>query len=104
MEKQKLTPELMKQARQTKTPEELQSFAAEHDMECTAEQAKKLFEQLHIGASELSDEELDNVSGGGCGSLSDCPYCGCKEYTYLGPYTVGFEERKCANCHKTYVC
>ena len=32
----------------------------------TEEEAKAYFEQLHPKTGELSDDELDNVAGGGC--------------------------------------
>ena len=40
--------------------------AKENGIEMTAEEAQKIFAQLHPQTSELSDDELDNVSGGGC--------------------------------------
>ena len=29
---------------------------------------------------ELTDEQLEAVSGGGCFSSNECPYCGSKDY------------------------
>ncbi len=63
----KLTPELLEKAKQAKTPEELIALAKENNTELTAEEAKEYFEKLSPKSGELSDEELDNVAGGGCG-------------------------------------
>lgn len=61
-----LTPELIEKARTAKTAEELQVLAKEYEVEMTAESAAAYFAQLHPVTGELSDNELDNVSGGGC--------------------------------------
>ena len=62
----KFTPELIEKAKSAKTPEELMALAKENGMELTEESAKAYFEQLNPKTGELADEELDNVSGGGC--------------------------------------
>ena len=51
------------------------SLAKENGVELTEESAKAYFNKLHPKTGELSDSELDNVSGGGC--LSDDPYDTC---------------------------
>ncbi|MBQ3216065.1 MAG: Nif11-like leader peptide family RiPP precursor [Oscillospiraceae bacterium] len=60
-----LTPELIEKAKAAQTPEELQALAKENGWEMTEESAQAYFEQLNK-SGELSDEELSNVSGGGC--------------------------------------
>ena len=62
----KITPELVAKAKAAGSPEELAVFAKENNIELTEESAKAYFEQLHPTSGELSDDELDNVSGGGC--------------------------------------
>ena len=62
----KFTPELIEKAKSAKTPEELMALAKENGMELTEESAKAYFDRLHPQTGELSDSELDNVSGG-CG-------------------------------------
>jgi predicted ribosomally synthesized peptide with nif11-like leader len=62
----KLTPELIEKAKTAKSPEELIALAKENGTEMTEERAKKCFEHLHSEGSELTDDELNNVSGG-CG-------------------------------------
>lgn len=71
----KLTPELIEKAKQAKSPEELLALAKENGIELTEDEAKAYFERLNQ-SGELSDEELDNVAGGGCFTKStECPKC-----------------------------
>ena len=58
-----VSKELLEKAKTAKTAEELIEMAKEENIELTVEQAAKAFAELHK-AGELSDEELDNVSGG----------------------------------------
>ena len=58
-----ISKELIEKAIQAKTAEELLEMAKAENIELTVEQAAKAFAELHK-AGELSDEELDNVSGG----------------------------------------
>lgn len=58
--------ELIETARKAGSPEELLAFAKENGVEMTGEDAKNYFDQLHPKTGELSDNELDNVAGGGC--------------------------------------
>lgn len=53
-----------------KSPEELIALAKENDYEMSMDEAKSSFESLH-NKGELTDDELDNVSGGGCVDPSD---------------------------------
>jgi len=68
------TPEQILAAKAAKSPEELIAMAKEQSLELTTEQASRFL----ASASELDDEELDNVAGGGCGSGFTCPICGSK--------------------------
>ena len=60
-----ISKELLKKAKTAKTAEELLAMAKAENIELTEEEAAKAFEELNKNG-ELSDEELDNVSGG-CG-------------------------------------
>ena len=85
-----LREELIAKAKGTKTPEELAALAKESSIDLTEEETKAYFEQLHPKTGELSDDELDNVAGGGChakdgrlvvtiGHICDnfcCQFCG----------------------------
>ena len=44
--------------------EELQKLAKENGMELDAAQAEEMYARLHPITQELSDDELDNVTGG----------------------------------------
>ncbi len=74
--------ELLEKARQANSPEELLALAKENDYELDEEGAKAYFEQLHT-TGELSDDELDNVAGGGCyngGRLVVTKFHNCKNW------------------------
>ena len=60
-----ISKELLEKAKTAKTAEELLAMAKAENIELTVEQAAKAFAELNK-TGELSDEELDNVSGG-CG-------------------------------------
>ena len=83
-----LRKELLAKAKEAKSVEELLAFAKENGIELTDEKAKEYFTKLNTKSEELSDEELDNVSGG-CGNSDHfggiiidetryCPYCGAE--------------------------
>ena len=59
----KFSNEMIEKAKTAKTAEELLEMAKAEHIELTEEEAKKAFEKLNKNC-ELSDEELDNVSGG----------------------------------------
>ena len=64
--------------------EELLTLAKENGMELTEEKAAEYFAQLNK-SGELSDEELDNVAGGGChnkdGRLVVTVWYNCSDFT-----------------------
>ena len=64
------TAEQIEKAKGAKSVEELIALAKEVNLEMTEEEAKAYFAQLNPGTGELSEEELDNVSGGGCETSS----------------------------------
>ena len=57
--------ELFEKAKGAKSAEELLSLAKANGVELTEEEAAEYFAQLNK-SGEISDEELDNVAGGGC--------------------------------------
>lgn len=61
-----LTPEIIEKARDAQNPEELRSLAAAHGWEMTPEEGEAYFARLCPAMGELADEELENISGGGC--------------------------------------
>lgn len=91
------TPEQMKLAKAAKSAEELLSAAKEQGIHLTEQEAQTYYSQLH-NSGELADDELENVTGGGClgnptrpcprcdasmkqnGDLWQCPFCGHREW------------------------
>ena len=61
----KYSKELIEKAKGAASAEELLKLAKAENIEMTAEEAEKAYAQLNQ-SGELSDDELDNVSGGGC--------------------------------------
>ena len=72
-----MNEEMIAKAREAKSVEELLALAKESEIKLTTEQAKAFFAQLNPPKGELSDDELDDVSGGGCGEskVKYCPNC-----------------------------
>ena len=61
----KLTSEMKSVAMQAKSVEELLKLAAEYGYEISKEEAEEIYADLNQ-EGELSDEELENVTGGSC--------------------------------------
>lgn len=93
----KFTPELIEKAKTAKSVEELLAIAGENEAVLALDEAKTYFEQLNPKCGELDDDELDNVSGGGCnGSDTEGPapakaqlYAGQKVYLKKPGHTFG---------------
>lgn len=60
-----ITEELLEKIKSVKSAEEMMALAKENGIEISAEDAEKYYVQL-AKTGELSDDELDNVSGGAC--------------------------------------
>ena len=89
----KISKELLEKAKTAKTAEELLAMAKAEKIELTEEEATKAFAELNK-TGELSDEELDNVAGGGCGDSNksgDTP-----------KYSVGQRGCTCVGPNKVY--
>ena len=95
-----LNNEIRAKAKAAKTPEELIEIARENDVEMTEESAKAYFDLLHPKTGEMSDDELDNVAGGGCysqgGRLKTTSGYRCKHFSQ-GQSSVGLKGT-CAQC------
>ena len=72
-----MNQELVNKARKAESVEELLALAKENGIELTDEQAKEYFAQLNPTKGELSDDELEDVAGGGCFPEEEryCPNC-----------------------------
>ena len=66
-----MNEEMIAKAKEAKSVEELITLAKENGVELNEEDAKMYFEQLNAKKGELSDDELSNVSGGGCETTVD---------------------------------
>lgn len=75
-----ISKELLEKAKQAKTAEELLAMAKAENIELNAEEAAQAFAKMNKNG-ELSDEELDNVSGG-CGR--DCEPSGDTPKYHVG--------------------
>ena len=84
-------------------------LAKENEVEMTEESAKAYFDLLHPKTGEMSDDELDNVAGGGCRKgdnrmvttlLSDCEHWHCKKdgSTPSSSRAGYLSFRKCPKC------
>ena len=85
------TTEIIEKVKGAKTAYELLELAKAEGINITANEAATYFAQLNPEDAELSDAELDNVSGGGC--LSDIPLC--RDYSMV-------KEFFCTNCFRVY--
>lgn len=71
------TPEdLIKEAMRCETVEELMKLAKDNDIELTEEEAVKLLGVINPKSGELSDSELDAVTGGQDKGGGICRSCG----------------------------
>ena len=105
-----MNKELLAKAKGAKTPEELFAIAKENGTELNEESAKAYFDLLQPKNGELSDEELDNVSGGGCYNgdrlivtiRNRCNYWVCKTdgESYMDSWAGGI----CKKCGCASVC
>lgn len=111
----KLTPEIIEKAKAAKSAEELLEIAKANDVEMTAEDAETYFAQLGPQSGELSDDDLDNVAGGACGSgvrVGDavrvtsgetCSICGGNLGTVKAVGAMATGAVVCANCSDSII-
>ena len=104
-----MNEEMIAKAKEAKSVEELIALAKENGIELTEEDAKMHFEQLSAKKGELSDDELSDVSGGGCETTVDgkkytVVSSGCKCFTgeFLNNWGVGnnYDKSYYAHDHK----
>lgn len=80
---------MMAKAKEAKTVAELMELAKAENMELTEEKAQDLFARLHA-EGELNDDELDNVSGGGCAETAP---------EYKEGDIVALVSKRCPDCN-----
>ncbi len=90
--------ELLKKAKETKTMDELKTLLSESNLDLDEESMEKLYTRIHSD-EELSDEELEGLSGGARvdmyigGEDIKCPKC--HKYMHIDRFT---RYGKCHNC------
>lgn len=97
-----MNEELLAKVRAATSAKEIAALAAESGMVLTEDEAQDYYDRVHT-TGELSDDELNHVAGGGCGSGSQdgfyggdrvillnekCPSCGATEVRYCS-FTIG---------------
>lgn len=70
----KIDEEVIAKAKQVNSVEELMALGRENGYPVDEKEAEFYFGKIHK-TGELSDDELDNVAGGGCGP-NRCKFCG----------------------------
>ena len=65
---------MREKAKKARSPQELLSIAKADGVALTEEKAEELFNLFHPQAGELGDDELQSVSGGGCGGDGETHY------------------------------
>ena len=61
--------------------------------------SEELLELAKVEGVELTSEQIEAVSGGGCLSSMKCPNCGSNDYKVLPRYQVsGCKTYQCNNC------
>lgn len=99
-EKKKIPAKLFMAAQKAETAEELIKIVKEINLDYSEAQIKAYFDAQNKNG-ELSDDELDNVSGGGCGDDIDVRPNECDSFS---PYLGGdkddyyYDGNPCARC------
>ena len=111
-----MNKELLEKAKRAKNAEELIALAKENGMEMTEESANAYLDLLHskngeLADGELTDDELDNVSGGGCHKDGKLVVTVCHTCGYFKCKRCGNERTLqchgvpcCRNCGKDACC
>lgn len=68
--------EMRRKGAECSSPEALLDLARAEGVPMTAEEAQAVFARLHPPVGELTDQELEAVSGGGCGELESNKWLG----------------------------
>ena len=113
--------EMIEKAKDAGSAEQLKALAANEGLQMTDEEATQKFDELQKYLAkqkkgELLDDELDDVSGGGCHKdnrlvvsvLHRCSHfeCDCGK-TYTLPYYVREKDKEglaCSACGRIYRC
>ena len=94
--------ERLNKARTAKDPAELLALAEAEGMDMTEEQAVALFARLNPLPGELTDAELSDVTGGGCGQSKPQPKFQVGDHVRFCGY-VACEGSPGFPCRSTYI-
>lgn len=100
---------MIEKAKEAKSAAELAKMAHEQGIMLSDSDAERYYAQFHQEEKELSNDELNNVSGGSCTSAEDL----AKQYVEVSPddvcgqFQLAYEQRfqgvtkdkNCAYCH-----
>src|SRR5574344_2316437 len=100
---------LVAKIKAAKSVQELSELAHKEGIPLSDEQADHLYAEFHSGDKELSEEELNNVSGGSCQSAKSLSskyqsvpsdgLCPSFEWSYWFCGYTSKEVKMCKNCH-----
>jgi bacteriocin-like protein len=102
-----MNQKLLERAREASSVKELKALANKEGLKLDDAEAEKYYKTLHAEEGELSDEELNNVSGGSCSSAETLAkeyppvgqYGHCDHYEHFGSFhRVTFAGKICSNC------
>lgn len=112
----KLSDETVEKIRKAESPEELMKTAERENYPLERKEATRIWEKYHING-ELPDDDIENVSGGGCSSASDtdsfkgvwatgyelmsrCPVCGYNCWTEITAWGTAVRTYECSVCYR----
>ncbi len=85
------TPYLASKAKEAESVEDLLKMAEEEKIVLEKEEAERIYNEFHT-SGELSDDEINSVTGGGCNDP--------KEPSFAGIWATGYElSSSCPVCH-----
>lgn len=89
--------DLLKKAQNVKSVDELIETASNEGINLSQKEAQRYFNTMNR-KGEMSDDELDSVSGGGCGDKTKCPACGVGEPIWYQHKKTGEIKIGCTAC------
>ena len=90
MDMKHFTPEMIARAKQATSVEELLALAKDNHIELTEEEANAFFARNEADNRELADDELDNVSGGGCETSDGHTIVTSEKKCFTGQYSPNY--------------